>query len=599
LFDEGQVAGKGMGMPFLQGGEWQSHSQVAGKGKGIKTLQMPGLDQSLQSHDLGYLRIVAEFWGLELGASDRRAAVENLSSVMLNQQTADELVETLPAVAQQGLEELLAHNGRIPWPRFAKKFGEVREMGPGRRDRERPYLQPVSPTEMLWYRGLIARAFFEGPDGPEEYAYIPDDLLPFLPLSHRIKINAIGRRASTKEHAHPILAHDRILDDACTMLAALRMDRTIHSIAPLAFYKDLGTSPATLYPLSPEFVLSLLKAGSLLDSDGLPEPEPTRAFLEASRGEALAKIAQAWLESTSLNELHLIPGLKCEGEWENDAWQTRRRLLNLLSGVPGHTWWSLGSFVGEVRDHYPDFQRPAGDYDSWFIRDEQSGEYLRGFEHWDDVDGALIRYMVTGPLHWLGFLDLAAADEGEKVAAFRFSGWSAALLRGSPPEGLQVEEERMTVRSDARLHVPRLVPRAARYQIARFAVWEGFENDVYRYRMTPASLEIARDQGLRVKHLQALLHRHAYAIPPSLTKALERWEDKGTEARLEHVLVLRLRSPEILSELRSSRAARFLGDPLGPTVISIKPGAWEKVLSILAEMGYLAEAKIDDENVVK
>src|SRR5579859_5992190 len=38
-----------------------------------------------------------------------------------------------------------------------------------------------------------------------------------------------------------------------------------------------------------------------------------------------------------------------------------------------------------VKEEEPDFQRPAGNYDSWYIRDAQSGEYLRGFESWDRV----------------------------------------------------------------------------------------------------------------------------------------------------------------------------------------------------------------------
>jgi hypothetical protein len=560
---------------------------------------MAGLVKSLQPHDLGYLRIVAEFWGLELEGPGTRAATENLISVMLDPQNVDELIETLPAEARKALQELLVQNGRMPWPRFAKKFGEVREMGAGRRDRDRPYLQPISATEMLWYRGLVGRAFFDGPSGPEEYAYIPDDLIPYLPTRHGNRSNSLGRKASAKEHAHPIPVSDRILDDACTLLAALRLDKPAQSISAYASHPDLSTSPRSLYPLSEEFILSLLEAGLLLASDGAPQPEATRAFLEAGRGEALAKMARIWLESARVNELHLVPGLKFEGEWENDPLQARGSILDILSGVPADTWWNLKSFVADVRDNYPDFQRPAGDYDSWFIRNPETGEYLRGFEHWDEVDGALIRYMITGPMHWLGLFDLAAPDEGEQVVAFRYSGWSGALLQGSPPEGLQAEEERITVRSDARLHVPRLAPRAARYQIARFASWEGLENDVYQYRLTPATLQLARDQGLRVNHLVAVLHRHAGAIPPSLTKALERWEEKGTEARFEQLLVLRLRSPEILGELRSSRAARFLGDPLGPTVISIKPGALEKVLSILAEMGYLGAADIEDENVVK
>ena len=72
-------------------------------------------------------------------------------------------------------------------------------------------------------------------------------------------------------------------------------------------------------------------------------------------------------------------------------------------------------------------------------------------------------------------------------------------------------------------------------------------------------------------------------------KALERWEERGTEARIEHPYVLRLSSPDILKELRSSRAVRFLGEPLGTTAIIVKPGAREKIIAILAEMGYLGE----------
>ena len=74
-----------------------------------------------------------------------------------------------------------------------------------------------------------------------------------------------------------------------------------------------------------------------------------------------------------------------------------------------------------------------------------------------------------------------------------------------------------------------------------------------------------------------------------MAAALTRWERRGTEARLQSALVLRLSSPDLLQELRDSRAARFLGDPLGPTTVIVKPGAGEKVLAFLAEMGYLGE----------
>jgi hypothetical protein len=126
-----------------------------------------------------------------------------------------------------------------------------------------------------------------------------------------------------------------------------------------------------------------------------------------------------------------------------------------------------------------------------------------------------------------------------------------------------------------------------RYQIARFCAWEGFDGEAYLYRLTPASLEHARRQGLRSSHLLALLRKHGQALPPSLIRAVERWEEQGSQAQLEGLLVLRLNSPELLQELRASRAARYLGDPLGPAAVIVKPGATEKVLAALAEMGYL------------
>jgi hypothetical protein len=276
-------------------------------------------------------------------------------------------------------------------------------------------------------------------------------------------------------------------------------------------------------------------------------------------------------------------------------------VLDFLSTVPGslegeeRPFWSLSALVEDVRQKYPDYQRPAGDYDTWYIRDLASGEFLRGFEHWERIDGELIRYLVCGPLYWLGILDLAASgpldDPQARIAAFRYSAWAANLLKGTPPQGLPVEEASIQVRSDARLVVPRLAPRPLRYQFARFGAWEKEAPDHYQYRLTPASLLRARQQGLTTNHLLSLLRRHAPAVSPSLVKAIERWERNGLEATLETVSVLRLSTPELLQALRNSRAARFLGDPLGPTAIIVKTGAIDKVLAVLAEMGYMGEIR--------
>jgi len=542
---------------------------------------MPGLKQSLRGRDLGHLRIVAEHWGIDLEAPDARSALEHLVPVILDPALAQEIIESLPEQTRDVLADLVESEGRLPWAAFIRKYGDIREMGPGRRDRQRPDREPESPSETLWYRALIARAFFDTPEGPQEFAFLPDEFVSLIPSRGVEHKEPLGRPASPRERANPIPANDRILDHATTLLAALRLNR------PALFHMEEKETEG-------KFLRQLLTSAGIISPDGEPLPDPTRLFLENSRGESLTLLVRVWLNGAELDELRSLPGLQAEGDWENDPGRTRRAVLGFLSSVPPNAWWSLTAFTAAIKDRHPDFQRSGGEYDSWYLRSSESGEYLRGFEHWDDIEGALIRYMITTAMHRLGILDLAAPDEESPPAAFRLSHLGAALLKGKVPEGLPAEDKPVHVRSDGRISVPRLAPRDVRYQIARFCAWEAEKPDEYRYRLTPSSLARAREGGLRVGHLLGLLSKHAGGIPPNVTKALKDWEASGAEARIERHAVLRLSSPEMLAALRNSRAGRFLGDLLGPTTVIVKPGAEERVQAALIELGVLGE--ILDEN---
>jgi hypothetical protein len=551
------------------------------------------LSECLQNQDLGYLEIVAELWGIVLESSDARLIIPQLADAMLAPQRVEQMILSLPKEARLGLDDISLSGGKLAWSLFTRRHGEVREMGAGRRDREQPHLSPVSAAEMLWYRALISRAFFDSPDGPLEYALIPEDMQSLLPAPQPVEGVYLGRPAVPAECAVSLPHTNRTLDHATTLLAALRQEFPADRLEQLAkAWQPAGA--ITPYPLTRAALTALLASAGLLDSNGFPSPEAARHFLELSRDKALAQLSRAWVHSTQFNELDLLPGLSREGEWQNDPLKARYAILDFLKRVPAHTWWSLSAFVEAVHQEQPDFQRPAGDYDSWYIRHQESGQFLRGYENWDQVDGAVIRYTLLGPLHWLGILELAAPGADAPPAAFRFSAWADSLLMGAPPDGVEIEDDSFLISSDARIRVPRLVPRTARYQLARFSEWEDEQEDAYLYRLTPASLEHAREQGLRVIHLLTLLRRYALTVPPSLVKALERWQEVGSEARLERVLILRLKTPEMLHMLRASRAARFLGEPLGPTTVIVKPGAKDKVLGILTEMGYLGEADLED-----
>ncbi|MBI2330648.1 MAG: helicase-associated domain-containing protein, partial [Chloroflexi bacterium] len=494
--------------------------------------------------------------------------LEELCASLLDLEAVSETLEILPAEARSALNALVDAGGKIEWAVFARKYGDIREMGAGKRDRERPHLKPSSTSEILFYRGLIAKAFFDSSKGSQEFAYIPDNLNEIIAEEMKEEKgkssnDPLGRPATPVEKAFEIPANDFILDDATTYLAAMRIGDESKS----RFKRDL---------------LGLLTTAGITKNDGL-HPEAVKKFLEASRPEALKMLHDAWLDSTTFDELRLIPSIVCEGEWKNQPQVPRDFLMNLINDIPQGKWWSIPAFVKGIKDKYPDYQRPAGDYDSWFIKRESDGQFLRGFAYWDSVDGALIKYVIQ-TLHLLGKADLASPEEGKEATAFR-------LAQGGVPAA--EDGGKISLSSNGRITVPRTFNRAARYQLARFCEWDEPKGDDYFYRVTAESLKRATEQTLKAEQLLAMLVRYTNGtVPPALVKALKRWDANGAEARVESLLVLRVSKPEIMEEMRKSKAGKYFGEILSPTAVVVKSGAIQKVLAELAELGLLAEVHV-------
>jgi hypothetical protein len=202
------------------------------------------------------------------------------------------------------------------------------------------------------------------------------------------------------------------------------------------------------------------------------------------------------------------------------------------------------------------------------------------------VDGALVKYFITNILHWLGQVDLCVAEGATEPTSFQIIDPQARITT--------IENRKLHISSQGLISVPQLAPRVVRYQISRFCEWDEPKEDVYRYRISTNSLRRAKEQGLKVEHLLALLSKHTDAgVPPSLIKALKRWEVNGTEARVQTQVILKVSRPEVLEEMRKSRAAKFLGEVIGPTTVIVKSGAIQKVMEALTELGLLTEVVAD------
>jgi hypothetical protein len=188
---------------------------------------MQELLQTLQDEDTGRLAIIAELWGIDLSPGPALQVSKRLVKMMLDPALASEIVEGLPQTVHEALAFINRNNGCVPLADFARRFGEIRKMGAGRRDREKPWRHPLSPVESLWYYGLIARCFSDTPSGPQEFVFIPSDLRRLFPMQPSEQAAPFGR--PSQPPASILAGTSAAVDDITTILAATA-DRSLFRI---------------------------------------------------------------------------------------------------------------------------------------------------------------------------------------------------------------------------------------------------------------------------------------------------------------------------------------------------------------------------------
>ena len=546
---------------------------------------MRSLEQALQDHELIVLRVIGEWLGMDLTGTGKSQAVEELTQALAQVDLVREM-EYLEPEEAAALADLVRQGGRAPVAAFSREHGDVRLMGPGWMEREEPWLDPASPAESLWYRGFLYRGFDQAGDGTLEYYYLPRELLARLAPSTTAERDT--PQGSPALDLHPVSAPDEInapptdaVDDLTTLLAlaqrtGLQPDRLPH-LDGLLVNPDRDRR-SMLLTLATE--MSLLRhVDDLL--------RPARAaidWLQLNREEQLRTLVDAWSRSV-WNDLRHTPGLIVDSD--NDPLVARTALMDMLPA--DDRWYRLTDVVAVMRQSNPDFQRPDGNYSTWYIRDAQTHEKLDGFDNWDLVEGRLLRFLIRGPLYWLGMVELSdATDEGQ--SAYRFASRALAWLDHEPvTDEVQVP---LVVQPEGILLVPFNASRYERFQAARIADPEPLTpGKPYRYRIVPSSLAEAQSQGISPERmLQFLESASGRPVPPSVRRGITRWAEMGVEGRLQSVVVLRVGNAGILETLRANPKTRdYIAESLGDLVVVIRKGEWEDFRQAVSQLGLLLD----------
>jgi hypothetical protein len=231
-----------------------------------------------------------------------------------------------------------------------------------------------------------------------------------------------------------------------------------------------------------------------------------------------------------------------------------------------------------------EFLRSPGGFEAWYIQRVSDGSFLHGFAHWDAIEGEYLRYLLRGPLHWLGATDLSADR-----SAFRLTPQSSEFVGSETSSELPKHTGKALVRADGRVRISRYANRSLRYQIARLTRWEGLDRGAYRYRISARALRSAEAHGLTAANAAKVLTEAAgRKLPAGITRALERWSANGLEAAIQEQLILRVEDPQVLERLSQHRTTRrYIQEVLGPNRAVVNSADWRAFQAESLKLGLL------------
>ncbi|MGD8791797.1 MAG: helicase-associated domain-containing protein [Anaerolineae bacterium] len=564
---------------------------------------MHDLRRFLVDYDMAMLRALAENRGISLATNVHAEAVDQMAQALLAPLSVRTALAHLSPPARQALETLLAAGGRLRAPQFARAFGQIRPIGPGRLAREAPWQEPASPAEELWYAGLLYRGFFDDKGGPGEFVTVPDDLRPLLPHP---KVEAPPFRVEVVPPPPAAGAPRRTLvDDLFAYLVYLQT----HDVRPYADgrlgRRDLAALKVRMGDVEPRRLALVRYLADQLAFVARPElffrleAAPVKDWLSAPPTEQAAILYRTWHDDPTWHDLCRVPSLACDDTpWlqHYDPVAARRALLALLAHCPPDEWWSLASFVAAVKERNPDFQRPDGDYTSWYIRDAASGEYLSGFESWDHVEGALVADLLAGPLRWLG---LVAAGRGEAGPACCLTETGRRLLGLTAAEPENWPPPPIVVHPDRRIEVPPPASLYTCFQLERFAQPRALPalprgtGETRYYHLTVEALGRALERGIRVEQVLAFLKQASGdRLPAAVADQLGLWAGRYGQVHLGEVILLTTRSEKALQELATLPETRnLIARKLSPTTALVRKQDLPRLERALRALGFLPPAE--------
>ena len=334
------------------------------------------------------------------------------------------------------------------------------------------------------------------------------------------------------------------------------------------------------------FLLHLALSSGWVRRDG-PVLKPGRAstqMLSGRPGEVRQRILDRYVKDRSWSDLAEAGRVRQSlGSRRIDETAARQAVLHYLQEFTDGEWVNEAGFCEAVRGTNPDFLRE--DYASLgsAVVDMAAEAELSGAESWEPVEGEWIRYVLRGPLYWLGVVRWGRDSTGRRVAlqlvpdvASRDEG---PLLSGG--------SRQVVFRDDLTVHAPEGVDLGLLYQIEPYFTLRGRDESGSSYRISRSSVLRGLEGGGSSDELRGLMGQVWVQIPQAVLQQVREWTDSYGRLVIEGgVLLTALRDEEAEAIAESPTLRSYLGTQLGSRTFRVMPERVWQLVDALREAGY-------------
>ena len=348
--------------------------------------------------------------------------------------------------------------------------------------------------------------------------------------------------------------------------------------------------------------LLLMKLGLLSERRGALFAMPADTFFSLPLLERARRCYHLWLETTLWNELTYLanvilrPGPSQLDPAHEEVVHSRKQVVDRLLAEKVGEWHEFSTFIARTKLNTPNllFPRQHGTRTErytvgnnpygWDFRLRRG--WLTPREGWYLVEGGFIRTVVSGPLHWLGLVNM---DSQDNPAAFRLVPDIAFITSETLLDIHEPSWGRLVVQPNFEVIALAPVSEGLLLNLDRFAERIRLEH-IAQYRLTKASVTRAIQAGLQAETIQQILAQAIGGpIPQNVQYSLIEWERQARRIELwQGVTLLEVDDAALLDQLFANAETRPLfGRRLAPLFAEVFTDHLSAVQEILWQQDYL------------